>query len=413
MRPSGAPAARVPPAPQTLPLLPKEDGPVAKVLSRREQAPTAALPLYYREEAVLVPSGSPTAEIERLLSAHLATLMPDLEKRPRGKFVQIAAFDAPRTAKVRPLVVLSWKDWKGALPTFAYPRVQTNGTAPTSDAPTISADVRGAHAAIDIPKAPPAPVDVLAATAKQPTAPTPSLDIVTVEVPMPGAFAAPPPPPPPPAAVPSTPPRAPSSSSGQYAAAEGTGRRRALGDKRVAGEDLIAQLFEEMHALHFLGDALEGGHFCLAVAMEKLPARGAYLHLYDIDKREFVLVCTRGAGTETVLLSRTGEGDSLLAGAMRKRRALVVNGEADDPGMGASRFAPLGGAKRAIVSPVMQAGRFLGAIEIVNPIDGAPWSELDGNAISYMAEQYAEFVAARGVVLEPEKVSRASEAARA
>lgn len=403
-RPSGAPAARVPPAPQTAPLLPRDEGPMVKVLSRREQAPTSALPLYYREEAVLVPTGAATSEIERLLRAHLTSLHADLEKRPRGKFVQIAAFDVPRTEKVRPLVVLSWKDWKGVEPTFAYPREQkqANGTAVTSDAPTVSADVRGVHAAIDIPKAPPAPVDVLAATTKQAAEPVP-----------PVTASAPPPPPPPPPPVASTPSRAPSGSSGQFAAADGTGRRRALGDKRVAGEDLIAQLFEEMHALHFLNDALEGGHFCLAVAMEKLPSRGAYLHLYDIDKREFVLVCTRGTGTETVLLRRTGETDSLLAGAMRKRRALIVNGEADDPGMGASRFAPLGGARRAIVSPVMQAGRFLGAIEIVNPIDGAPFSELEGNAITYMAEQYAEFVAARGVVLEPEKVSRASEAARA
>jgi GAF domain-containing protein len=207
--------------------------------------------------------------------------------------------------------------------------------------------------------------------------------------------------------------RSASGSSGSFPSADGTGRRRSMGDKRVPGEELIAQLFEEMHALHFLADALEGGHFCLAVAMEKLPSKAAYLHLYDIDRREFVVVCTRGHGTEPLLLSRIGESDALLASAMRKRRAVVMNESTPETGVTVSRFAPVGGAKRIIVTPVMQAGRFLGAIEIVNPLDGAPFTEAEGNAITYMAEQYAEFVAARGVVLEPEKVSRASQNARA
>ena len=47
----------------------------------------------------------------------------------------------------------------------------------------------------------------------------------------------------------------------------------------------------------------------------------------------------------------------------------------------------MGGAKRIIVAPVMQSGRFLGAIEIANPSDGAPFTELEGNALTYMGEQ--------------------------
>ena len=54
----------------------------------------------------------------------------------------------------------------------------------------------------------------------------------------------------------------------------------------------------------------------------------------------------------------------------------------------------------------MQAGRFLGAIEIADPTDAVPFNELDANAITYMAEQYAEFVAARGVLLERERTSQ-------
>ena len=41
---------------------------------------------------------------------------------------------------------------------------------------------------------------------------------------------------------------------------------------RIHGEDLIADLFESMHDLHFARDAVDGGDFCLALAMAKLPS---------------------------------------------------------------------------------------------------------------------------------------------
>jgi hypothetical protein len=100
---------------------------------------------------------------------------------------------------------------------------------------------------------------------------------------------------------------------------------------------------------------------------------------------------------------RYAETEALLSAAMRKRRALVLAGA--DPAL-AEHTASFGGARDVLLAPVMQAGRFLGAIEIADPTDGVAFSELDANAITYMAEQYAEFVAARGVLLERERTSQ-------
>lgn len=163
-----------------------------------------------------------------------------------------------------------------------------------------------------------------------------------------------------------------------------------------------------MHDLHFVRDALEGGDFCLALAMEKVPARFGVVHLYDIDKREFVVTSTRGAGTGKLLLRRHPETDAVLISAMRKRRAVVIADAASTDASTIQRYLDLGGVHSLIVAPVMEAGRFLGAIELANPLDGKPFTEPEGNALSYIAEQFAELVGSRGVVTDPEKIGARS-----
>jgi GAF domain-containing protein len=173
----------------------------------------------------------------------------------------------------------------------------------------------------------------------------------------------------------------------------------------VRGEDLIADLFEAMHDLHFLRDAVEGGDFCLALAMEKLPSQAGIVHLYDIDRREFLIASTRGTGTAALLAQRFPENETILAAAMRKRRPLVFADAMQSEAAAIERYAALGGARSVIVAPVMREGRFLGALELLNPLDGQPFTEAEGNAVMYIADQLAEFVGERGVVTDPERIA--------
>jgi GAF domain-containing protein len=160
-----------------------------------------------------------------------------------------------------------------------------------------------------------------------------------------------------------------------------------------------------MHDLHFVRDSLEGGEFCLALAMEKLPSQVGIVHLYDIDRREFLVSSVRGPGAGTLLLRRHPENDGLLSAAMRKRRAVVLDSAFVAETQSVERYATLGGVRSLLIAPVMQSGRWLGAIELVNPLDGQPFTEAEGNALGYIAEQFAEFVGSHGIVTDADRIS--------
>ena len=49
----------------------------------------------------------------------------------------------------------------------------------------------------------------------------------------------------------------------------------------------------------------------------------------------------------------------------------------------------------------------VGAIEVANPVDGSPFTSDDLNAMAYVAERFARFLAARGIVLSTDDVSAA------
>jgi putative methionine-R-sulfoxide reductase with GAF domain len=176
--------------------------------------------------------------------------------------------------------------------------------------------------------------------------------------------------------------------------------------RQVRGDELIAVLFEAMHDLHFARDTLEAASFCLHLAMEMIPSRAAFAHFYDIDKREYVLVATAGAGTDPLILKRHPPTDPLLGAAMRNRAAVVVPDATKNDDAFVERFELVGGAKSIIVTPVMAGGRALAAIEIVNPVDGNPFNEAEGNAFTYMGEQFAEYVSSHGLVLDTERIKR-------
>ncbi len=92
---------------------------------------------------------------------------------------------------------------------------------------------------------------------------------------------------------------------------------------------------------------------------------------------------------------------------MRKRRALVfADARSEESTASAERFVVLGGATSVIISPVMKGGRFLGVLELLNPLDNIAFTEDEGNAIDYLSEQFGEFVATRGTQLDADRITR-------
>jgi hypothetical protein len=174
---------------------------------------------------------------------------------------------------------------------------------------------------------------------------------------------------------------------------------------RLSGVELIADLFECMHDLHFLPDALTGADFVLSLMLDKLPSQVALVHFYDIDAREFVVVRAVGVGAVKVMQLRTSEKEPLIAEAMHKRRAVVLDDASSDTRAQNGRWALIGDPPRSLIcAPVEEGGRFLGLLELSNPLDGRPFHEGDGHAITYIGEQFAEFLAERGVTLDAERI---------
>ncbi len=402
-----------PPAPVVAPsVAPRADVAAtvpSQIIFKREQDPTDTMPLTYREYVYAVPPATTEAMAETLLATQLELVRASLERLPPGKLVNMAAFDVVFQGKppVPPLVTLAWKDWRGA-PVVSYPRraptpqpvvvppapatapVLQYAPAPVPPPPAFVAQV--AHAAP--PVAPPVvravapafPVQLPVQSAQQAFAPPVIAPTFAAPAPAPVAPVAP-------IQSPIQPSRPPS------------GGMRAAPGARARTEDLVADLFEAMHDLHFVRDAIEGGEFCLTLAMDKLPSRAGIVHLYDIDKREFLVTSTRGAGTGKLLLRRHPESDAILQAAMNRRRAIVIADGTHSGAVAVERYEALGGVRSLMIAPVMEHGRFLGAIELVNPLDGLPFTDAEGNALNYIAGQFAEFLSSHGIVTDPERIS--------
>ena len=173
---------------------------------------------------------------------------------------------------------------------------------------------------------------------------------------------------------------------------------------RSGGDQLIADLFEAVSQLQYISDALDGAHFVLSLALEKLPSEVGLVSWFDIDKREFVVVHQTG-GDRSALLTRIAERSELQRRAMRSHSAVVVGDARKNKSEVDERWKIIGIEPRSLIcAPVELGGRYLGLIELANPYDGKAFSESDGHALTYIGERYAEFLNQRGVIIDPEKV---------
>ncbi|HVW28408.1 MAG TPA: GAF domain-containing protein [Polyangiaceae bacterium] len=177
------------------------------------------------------------------------------------------------------------------------------------------------------------------------------------------------------------------------------------GRRRGSSEDLIGELFEEMHSLHFAPDIVSGADYVLNVVTRVLPSEGVLIHVFDINTRQFVVVRAAGPNARNVLLHRTPDTFKLFRTVLRRSRSLVVPDAASDQGFQSERWERLGVSVRtALCGAVKQGGRYLGFIELANPAGGAAFQDTDVNALDYICTQFADFVASRPIVLDEDAV---------
>jgi GAF domain-containing protein len=175
--------------------------------------------------------------------------------------------------------------------------------------------------------------------------------------------------------------------------------------RRKPGEDLIGELFEAMHDLHFVTDIVSGAQFVLSILEHMLPSEGVIVHVFDINTRHFVVLRAAGPNAHKTLLHRTPDKEALFVDAMRRTRCLRFDDAQGSAHFEAGRWVQLGvSPKSALCGPVQQGGRYLGLIELANPLGGGRYHDSEANALDYICEQFADFVAARPIVVDADVV---------
>jgi hypothetical protein len=114
--------------------------------------------------------------------------------------------------------------------------------------------------------------------------------------------------------------------------------------------------------------AVEAASVCLAVTVRAVGCRAAIAHLWNERGNSFVVAYALGPNAHLLLNSRHGVTDPLLCEAIARRVPRVVNSEYRSP---LPRHAVLGGAWSVLVAPVMDGDAVLGAIELLDPLDGS------------------------------------------
>jgi hypothetical protein len=104
-----------------------------ELMLSRDVEPGPENPLTYRERAYLIPKGMTVSEAEAALRFALSHLQKEFENAPRGRFVNLAAFDHDWIDRPQrpPLVALEWRDWRGE-PLVDYPAAEQSSLPPTA-----------------------------------------------------------------------------------------------------------------------------------------------------------------------------------------------------------------------------------------------------------------------------------------
>ncbi len=353
------------------------------------------------------------------------------------------AATATRPASV-PKVIIASTAAPAAAPAVTSPAAAPPVAAPAAKPASVpkviiapSATAPAAPAVSAPPAASPAPVPVVAPTAPAPAV-APATPVAPAPVaPAPAAAPAPPAagsvpsgaptldqsidveldePAPPPASVTSPPPSAPATVADPTPSAEikdpfaagappapastRAPAPAAAGKRRLRGDELLSDLFDAMHDLHFQASLLDGARFVLGLALQKLPSHIAVCHFYDINKREFVIVDAIAASRDALVTHRLAERDAVVSRTMRARRTSLFSGAGLDE-LKSSRWDLVGEPLTSVaIAPVALGGRFLGLLELANPTDDQPYTEGDGFALAYMGEQLAEFLGQRGLLID-------------
>jgi hypothetical protein len=386
-----------------------------RLLYEHMHEPSEQSPILYCERGYVVDSLAGDEELAAHLLAELGLIQGAWQGRDSSQFVQLASFDHSFETEPDhpPLATLSWKDWQGGAELWVrgVRRSTPPERAPFERGPFEES--RFGRSALH-----PGALDDGGSDAQEPaassSAPEDEAPSSQVGILPPERFESPerfePSEEPLPMDTTLSSERARSrkpdsgtswqspSRSGEYPihrAEEEVAPPPPSSQRVLAGEELVGALFERMHELLYLPDLAAGASYVLETVEEFIPCAGALIHGFDADSKTFSVLCCIGPQAAQVLHTRTPSAGSHLESASRGQGTSRLSGSVQ------SLWQALGlQIERALCIPVQQQGRYLGIIELGRAPGEVDFSDTEVEAIGYIAEQFAEFLADRARLIE-------------
>lgn len=171
--------------------------------------------------------------------------------------------------------------------------------------------------------------------------------------------------------------------------------RKQLPTPRASHPEIVDHVFSTLRDLSFFETAVEAAAFCVCVAMKAIPSLAGLALLRDERQGGYIVVYARGPRGYAVVRTRVTEDDPVIASALARGGPQSLEyGEVASP---PERHASFGDPWTALVAPVQGEERCMGAIELVDPIDGKSLGDADRQALATVAQHLADFVRSHGV----------------
>jgi hypothetical protein len=170
--------------------------------------------------------------------------------------------------------------------------------------------------------------------------------------------------------------------------------------------EMVDTVFSALRDLTFFETAIEAASFGVVTAMCAVPALAGMALLRDEEHGGYVVVYARGPRSYSVVRSRVGEDDPVVALALVRGGPVSVEYGSDRPAP--ERHASFGDPWSALAAPIQIEERCIGLIELVDPLDGRTLGESARHALATIAQHLANFIGGRTIVVEsafaPEQV---------
>ncbi len=163
---------------------------------------------------------------------------------------------------------------------------------------------------------------------------------------------------------------------------------------RASHPEITDSVFAAMRDLPFFETAVEAVSFGLVTALKALPSLAGLALLRDTADGGYVVVYAQGPRSSCVVRARVDEDDPLLGlSLVRGGPTTIEYGTAQPP---PERHALFGDPWSALIAPIQLADRCIGALELVDPLDGRPLGESARHGLATIAHHLADFVRGLG-----------------